>query len=135
VRTPETLRHVLDSSVRIDGVRVGHVTGVLLDVSETRALGLEVTSPDLARRFLPWVAGTVTEGVLEADSALPLVDLADSYVERGAVMCRDPEQLGRLVAVVRQAPERRASQMIDAPISRPGVASPRPGDGDLGASL
>jgi len=98
VRTPETLRHVLGSSVRVRGVRVGHVTGVLLDSSETHALGLEVTSPDLAQRFLPWVAGSVREGVLEADPAQLLVDSAGSYVERGAVMCRDPEPLGRLVA-------------------------------------
>jgi hypothetical protein len=41
----------------------------------------------------------VTERVLQAESALLLVDSAGPYVERGAVMCRDPEQLGRLVAV------------------------------------
>ena len=41
----------------------------------------------------------MTEGVLEAESALLLVDSADPYIERGAVTCRDPEQLGRLVAV------------------------------------
>jgi hypothetical protein len=99
VRAPDTLRHVLGSSVRIHGVRVGHVTGVLLDAAETQALGLEVTSPDLARRFLPWVAGSVVDGVLETDSALLLVDSAESYVDRGAAVCRDAEQLGHLVAV------------------------------------
>ena len=40
MRARETLRHVLGSSVRIQGVRVAHVTGVLLDASETHALGL-----------------------------------------------------------------------------------------------
>ena len=99
MRSRDTLRHVLGTSVRVRGVRVGHVTGVLLDATESRALGLEVTSPDLARRFLPWIAGRVTDGVLDAESSLLLVDSADSYVERGAVLCCDPERLGELAEV------------------------------------
>ncbi len=39
MRAPETLRHARQL-VRIQGVRVAHVTGVLLDASETHALGL-----------------------------------------------------------------------------------------------
>jgi hypothetical protein len=99
MRSRDSLGHVLGSSVRIRGVRVGHVTGVVFDATETSALGVEVTSPDSARRFLPWAAGCVADGVLDADSALLLVDPPDSPLERGGVLCRDPEYLSTLAAV------------------------------------
>jgi hypothetical protein len=101
VRSEEILRRLLSASVRVQGARVGHVSGVLLDAAETHVLGLEVTSEDRVRRFLPWVAAHFANGAIDTDSALMLVDSADTYVERGALVKRDPEELGQLVADAR----------------------------------
>jgi hypothetical protein len=79
---------VLGVGVRIQGQCVGHVSGLVLDASRTDVLGLEVTSVDARRRFLPRVAASSADGMVEADSVLHFVDSMDTYVSRGAYVCR-----------------------------------------------
>jgi hypothetical protein len=88
-----SLAGVLDAQVRVGDVRVGRVTGVLLDAARSRVLGLEVESGDLVRRFLPWVAASVANGVVRVRSALFLVDWSDTYDREGAFVARDPAEL------------------------------------------
>ena len=92
------LRDVLGTPVGVLGRRVGYVSGVLLDASESRAIGLEVMSPDLVPRFLPWVAARFDgSGCIDAYSAFLLIDSCEPYLEQGAVICRDQDQLDRIV--------------------------------------
>ena len=92
------LRDVLGTPVGVLGRRVGYVSGVLLDASESRAIGLEVMSPDLVPRFLPWVAARFdSDGCIDAYSAFLLIDSCEPYLEQGAVICRDQDQLDWIV--------------------------------------
>jgi hypothetical protein len=79
---------VLGARVEVDGKDAGHVTGVLVDPDQ-RAIGLEVTSVDSDRRFLPLVAATLSDGVVSVASPLLLVESCDAYIARGATICRD----------------------------------------------
>jgi hypothetical protein len=97
VAAPDALREILGAQLRVHGVTVGHVTGVLLDAPQVHAIGFEVSSPDGAQRFVPWVAATLGNGVVDAHSALLLVDSCDSYVDQGAVLCREPDDLDGLM--------------------------------------
>jgi hypothetical protein len=91
---PRRLRDVLGARVLVDGVCVGHVTGVLVDEAHAEAIGLEVTSrEDARRRFLPWVAATLIGRELVSPSSLLVVDSCDPYLRRGASICRDPVRL------------------------------------------
>ncbi len=91
------LRDVLGTPVRVLDRRVGYVSGVLLDASESRALGLEIMSPDRAPRFLPWVAVAFDDdGTIDAHSAFLLIDSCESYLQHGAVLSRDQERLDRI---------------------------------------
>ena len=88
------LRHVLGTPVGVRGRRVGYVSGVLLDASESRAIGLEIMSPDLVPRFLPWVAARFDgDGSIDAYSVFLLIDSCEPYLEQGAVICRDQDRL------------------------------------------
>lgn len=116
--TAESLRDVFGARVRVRGMRIGQVSGVVLDSSETRAIGLEVTAVDGHRRFLPWVAATISNGIVDADSALVLADTLDAYVERGAVVCHDLERLESFTA----GPDGYLlSPLPDAPVVSRGV--------------
>ena len=91
------LRDVLGTPVGVLGERVGYVSGVLLDASESRALGLEIMSPDLVPRFLPWVAAAFDDdGRIDAHSAFLLIDSCEPYLEHGAVLTRDQERIDRI---------------------------------------
>jgi hypothetical protein len=61
-------------------------------------IGFEVTSPDGAQRFLPLVAATFRSGAVDASSALLFVDSCDSYIDQGAVICREAAALDGIVA-------------------------------------
>ena len=90
------LRDVLGTPVRVLGRRVGYVSGVLLDASDSRAIGLEVMSPDRVPRFLPWVAARSDgDAGIDAYSVFLLSDSCEPYLEQGAVICRDQQQLER----------------------------------------
>ena len=92
------LRDVLGTPVGVLGRRVGYVSGVLLDSSESRAIGLEVMSPDLVPRFLPWVAARFDgDGCIDAYSAFLFIDSCEPYLEQNAVICRDQDQLDGIV--------------------------------------
>jgi hypothetical protein len=98
VTAEHRLRDVLGTPVGVLGRRVGYVSGVLLDASESRAIGLEVMSLDLVPRFLPWVAARFCDdGCIDAYSAFLLLDSCEPYLEQGAVICRDQDQLDRIV--------------------------------------
>ncbi len=79
---------ILGARVEIDGEDAGHVTGVLVQPA-TGPIGLEVTGSGFGRRFLPLVAATMSDGVVDVPSAFVFVDSCDAYVARGAVPCRD----------------------------------------------
>jgi len=92
---------VLGTPVGVLGRRVGCVSGVILDASESRAIGLEVMSPDLVPRFLPWVAASFDgDGWIDAYSVFLLSDSCEPYIEQGAVICRDREQLHEIAGGV-----------------------------------
>jgi hypothetical protein len=84
--------------VRVGTVRIGEVSGVFVDETRTRAIGLEVTTAGGARRFLPWVAATCLEGGVAVSSALLLVDDGQSYERLGAHALRDAGSLAGVVA-------------------------------------
>lgn len=87
------LRDVLGTPVGVLGRRVGYVSGVLLDASESRAIGLEIMSPELVPRFLPWVAARFDDDGIDAYSVFLLIDSCEPYREQGAVICRDQDRL------------------------------------------
>jgi hypothetical protein len=75
-------------NVLVEGESVGAVTGILLDRSQARVIGLEVTLRSVERRFLPTVAATLRDGIVEVGSTLHLVDPYEEYVRSGAVVWR-----------------------------------------------
>lgn len=83
--------------VEVNGGHAGHVTGVLVHPANG-AIGLEVTSPEWTRRFLPLVAATLADGVIEVHSPLLLVESCDAYLARGATICRDVASAEELCA-------------------------------------
>jgi hypothetical protein len=81
------------SSGRRGGIRR---TAVFLDSDSTRALGLDVRSPDGRHRFLPWVAAELDGQGVDIRSAFLLVDAGDSYTRRGARGISDRLELASL---------------------------------------
>ena len=73
------------------------MTGVLVHPANG-PIGLEVTSPEWTRRFLPLVAATLADGVMEVHSPLLLVASCDAYLARGATVCRDVASAEELCA-------------------------------------
>jgi hypothetical protein len=102
--SPDSLTRILDATVRVGGIRVGRVSGILFDASGTRVIGLEVASPDGARRFLPWVAATIANGDVWVRSALQLVDWSDTYERDGALVSRSPAEVEGTALPAREGP-------------------------------
>ena len=98
---PGALAGLLGRGVRVGTVRVGEVTGVLVDAEQLRPIGLEVASGGGARRFLPWFAVSVEPDGVHIESALLLVDQIDAYERLGA---RTLRQAGALDAL-REGPD------------------------------
>lgn len=98
--TEPDLGWLLGRTVRLrpSDLRVGTVTGVYGDAGFERVIGLEVSSPDGRRRFLPWVASSLDEGGVRVESAFLLVDPGelDAYMRLGARLVRDPAELDGL---------------------------------------
>ena len=94
--SPLRLQGVLGRPVLVCDEVVGHVRGVFLDGTGSRPIGLEVVSPGRTNRFLPWVAAKLDGGALVAASAFLLFDSCEPYLERGAVLCREADELDRL---------------------------------------
>jgi hypothetical protein len=92
VTSGRRIAKVLGAAVHVGGDHVGRVTGVLVR-SPGEAIGLEVTSPDLSRSFLPLVAATLVDDVVDVRSPLLLVESCDAYIERGATVCRESAEL------------------------------------------
>jgi hypothetical protein len=88
-----SLPDLLGRAVRIAGVLVGQVTGVVVDARATRAIGLEIAGAGEAHRFLPWFAARLEEAAVSVESAFLLVDEVGGYERRGAVVVRDPVRL------------------------------------------
>jgi hypothetical protein len=96
--TPPTVgAEVLGARVEVAGEDGGRVTGILAHPAN-RAIGLEVTSPGSARRFLPLAAATLSDGVVDVASWLHFVDWLDTYVDAGATVFRDVAGLEKLRA-------------------------------------
>ena len=92
------LDHVLGAAVRAHELRLATVTGAVFDARWERLLGLEATGRDGVRRFLPWVAAEVHDGIVAVVSPFVLVDTGelDGYVRLGAMIVREPMQLAGL---------------------------------------
>lgn len=92
------LADVLGAPVQLDGVRVGEVAAVVGDVSFERVVGLEVVGVDFRRKFLPWVAATITNREVQPTSALVLFEMneLDEYRRLGARVVQDEDGLERL---------------------------------------
>jgi hypothetical protein len=92
------LAEVLGAPVHVDGVRVGEVAAVVADTSFERVVGLEVVGVDFRRKFLPWVAFTLTRGDVQPTSTLVLFEMSelDDYRRLGARVVQDEDGLERL---------------------------------------
>lgn len=96
---------LLHRDVRLGGVTLGVVADALLDEGTTRLVGLDVRCGDRTHRFLPLPACALSDGHLEVDSALVLLERElDFYRRRGRSLSslygvpvrRGRELLGRL---------------------------------------
>lgn len=98
--TDPELGALIGRPVSVHDVRLGTVTGVYGDGRFARVIGLEVSSPDGRRRFLPWVVSRADDGTVAVQSAFLLVDVGelDSYLRLGARLERDPAALAGLSA-------------------------------------
>jgi PRC-barrel domain len=67
------MEELLQRTVRLHGVRVGHVVDVILD-TDRKAIGLEVRCEDGKHRFLPLAAATGVEDEIVIDSPFALLD-------------------------------------------------------------
>jgi hypothetical protein len=108
---------VLGAPVRVRDVRAGTVTGVVGDGRVERLIGLEVTSRDGRRWFLPSVAASLEAGAVHVDSTLVLVETGDleGYGRLGAVVIRDPSELESLVVDEAGKFQRDPSQNVSLP--------------------
>jgi hypothetical protein len=95
--TPTLGAEILGARVEVAGEDGGRVTGILAHPAN-QAIGLEVTSPGSARRFLPLAAATLSNGVVGVASSLHFVDWLDTYVDAGATVFRDVAGLEQLRA-------------------------------------
>jgi hypothetical protein len=94
---PRRLVELLGAPCRVRDVRVGEVTGVVVDGAGGRVVGLDIGSAGGVHRFLPWVACEVDcEGRVDVRSAFLLVDDTQSYRRLGARDIVDAEVLARL---------------------------------------
>ena len=75
---------VLALPVRTQGIALGRVLDVVLDLDAGRVLGLEVRCGDGVERFLPLGAARVHDGEIAIFSALTLLDEIAFYRARGA---------------------------------------------------
>jgi hypothetical protein len=121
---PVSLAGILDAQVRVGDVRVGRVTGVLLDAAGSEVLGLEVESGDAVRRFLPWVAAIVANGVVRVRSALFLVEWSDTYDRDGAFVARDPTGLQGLSGPPSDDPDLRGGGGTASRLAQSAYAQP-----------
>jgi hypothetical protein len=77
---------LLERRVLFRDIVLGTVVDVILDTSLRRVLGLDVLCGDRTRRFLPFGACEVHDGVIGVDSALVLSDELEFYRSRGEVL-------------------------------------------------
>jgi len=79
---------LLQRSVRLHGVRVGHVVDVIFGESDSEPVGLEVRCEDGEHRFLPMPAATPVgeDVVIDSPFALLDADQLDFYRQRGTTL-------------------------------------------------
>ena len=87
------MEDLLQRSVRLHGIQIGHVVDVILAPEGDSALGLEVRCEDGQHRFLPMAAATPVEREIVIDSPFALLDgdQLEFYRRRGvALRGREP---------------------------------------------
>jgi hypothetical protein len=79
------MHDLLQRSVRLHGVQIGHVVDVILDSAEDKPIGLEVRCEDGRHRFLPMAAASAAgdEVVIDSPFALLDTDELEFYRARG----------------------------------------------------
>ena len=77
---------LLQRRVCFGDIELGRVVDVILDTSLRRVLGLDVLCGDRTRRFLPYGACELVDGVVGVDSALVLSGELDFYRSRGRAL-------------------------------------------------
>jgi hypothetical protein len=82
------MQDLLQRTVRLHGVHVGHVVDVILDASEGTTIGLEVRCQDGSHRFLPMAAARLVETEVVIDSPFALLDgdQLEFYRRRGVAL-------------------------------------------------
>lgn len=82
------MHELLQRSVRLHGVHVGHVVDVILDSTEGKPMGLEVRCKDGKHRFLPMAAASSVgdEVVVGSPFALLDTDELEFYRARGITL-------------------------------------------------
>jgi hypothetical protein len=77
---------LLQRRVCFGDIELGRVVDVILDTSIRRVLGLDVLCGDRVRRFLPFGACELVDGVVGVESALVLSDELEFYRSRGQAL-------------------------------------------------
>jgi len=69
-----SVEELLGFPVRFRGISLGRPVDLIVDRSESRALGFDVLCGDKAHRFLPFAVARVSGGAIEIDSPFVLLD-------------------------------------------------------------
>jgi hypothetical protein len=77
---------LLQRPVFFRDIELGRVVDVILDTSLRRILGLDVLCGDRGRRFLPYGACRIDEGIVGVESALVLSDEVEFYRSHGQAL-------------------------------------------------
>lgn len=82
---PRSTREMVGLRVRIGDVVVGRISDVLLNRSLGHVLGFVVEGRGAHRHFLPWVAGLLDDGHVEALSVFALLSTSELafYLDHG----------------------------------------------------
>jgi hypothetical protein len=82
------MEELLERPVRLRGIRIGHVSDVILDPAEGKPIGLDVRCLDGRHRFLPTAAATATDDGVVVSSPFALLDTdqLEFYRARGVLL-------------------------------------------------
>jgi PRC-barrel domain len=82
------MEELLKRTVRLRGLKVGHVVDVIVDSANDDVVGVEVRCEDGKHRFLPMAAASLVGDEIVIDSPFSLLeeDELEFYRERGMML-------------------------------------------------
>jgi hypothetical protein len=96
---------LLRRPVLVRGIRLGRVADVLFDPDGARVVGFDVLCGDEVHRFLPFPAAAISDGVVEVDSSLTLLDEETlAFYRRRALSLSSADELREAQVVASGAP-------------------------------